>query len=100
MIMGKQRGLFKEFVATNRPAVKVDQVATGEVCYGSQALNEGLIDAISTSDSYLQCQTEERDLFQVHYRRKQKFAERLGFAAEVTFDRLVMRLWQRLTASR
>jgi serine protease SohB len=93
-------GLFKQFVATNRPAVNVDQVATGEVWYGSQALNEGLIDAISTSDSYLQSQTEERDLFEVHYRRKQKFAERMGFAAEVTFDRLVMRLWQRLTESR
>jgi serine protease SohB len=93
-------GLFKQFVATNRPAVDVDQVATGEVWYGSQALNEGLIDAISTSDSYLQSQTEDRDLFEVHYRRKQKFAERMGFAAEVTFDRLVTRLWQRLTESR
>jgi serine protease SohB len=70
------------------------------VWYGSQALNEGLIDAISTSDSYLQSQTEQRDLFEVHYRRKQKFAERMGFAAEVTFDRLVMRLWQRLNDSR
>ena len=93
-------GLFKQFVATNRPAVDVDKVATGEVWYGSQALEEGLIDVISTSDSYLQAQTGERDLYEVHYRRKQKFAERMGFAAELTFDRLITRVWQRLTESR
>ena len=93
-------GLFKQFVATNRPAVDVDKVATGEVWYGSQALDEGLIDAVSTSDSYLQAQTGERDLYEVHYRRKQKFAERMGFAAELTVDRLITRVWQRLTESR
>ena len=93
-------GLFKQFVAANRPAIDVDKVATGEVWYGSQALDEGLIDAISTSDSYLQAQTGERDLYEVHYRRKQKFAERMGFAAELTVDRLITRVWQRLTESR
>ena len=93
-------GLFKRFVATNRPSVDVDKVATGEVWYGSQALDEGLIDLISTSDSYLQSQTEDRDLLEVHYRRKQKFAERMGFAAELTVDRFITRLWQRLTESR
>jgi len=93
-------GLFKQFVATNRPAVDVDKVATGEVWYGSQALDEGLIDAVSTSDSYLQAQTSERDLYEVHYRRKQKLAERMGFAAELTFDRLITRAWQKLTESR
>ena len=87
-------------MATNRPAVDVDKVATGEVWYGSQALDEGLIDAVSTSDSYLQAQTGERDLYEVHYRRKQKFAERMGFAAELTVDRLITRVWQRLTESR
>ena len=93
-------GLFKQFVATNRPAVDVDKVATGEVWYGSQALEEGLIDAISTSDSYLQAQTGERDLYEVHYRRKQKLAERLGVAAEVSIDRLFLRLMSRLNEYR
>lgn len=93
-------GLFKQFVAANRPTVDVDKVATGEVWYGSQALEEGLIDVISTSDSYLQSQTGERDLYEVHYRRKQKLAERMGFAAELTVDRLITRVWQRLTESR
>lgn len=93
-------GLFKQFVASNRPSVDVDRVATGEVWYGSQALDEGLIDAISTSDSYLQSQTQERDLFEVHYRRKQTFAERMGFAAELTIDRFLSRAWKRFTDSR
>lgn len=93
-------GLFKQFVATNRPSVDVDKVATGEVWYGSQALDEGLIDSISTSDSYLQSQASERDLFEVRYRRKQKLAERIGFAADLTLDRILNRAWRRLAESR
>ena len=93
-------GLFKQFVSANRPAVNVDKVATGEVWYGSQALSEGLIDAISTSDSYLQSQAADRDVFEVHYRRKQKLAERMGFAAELMVDRFLLKAWQRLTESR
>ena len=93
-------GLFKQFVSANRPAVNVDKVATGEVWYGSQALSEGLIDAISTSDSYLQSQAVDRDVFEVRYRRKQKLAERMGFAAELMVDRFLLKAWQRLTESR
>lgn len=93
-------GLFKQFVSANRPAVNVDKVATGEVWYGSQALSEGLIDAISTSDSYLLSQAVDRDVFEVRYRRKQKLAERMGFAAELMVDRFLLKAWQRLTESR
>lgn len=93
-------GLFKQFVSANRPSVDVGKVATGEVWYGSQALSEGLIDAISTSDSYLLSQAVDRDVFEVRYRRKQKLAERMGFAAELMVDRFLLKAWQRLTESR
>lgn len=45
--------LFKRFLAAHRPALDVDQVATGEVWYGSDALAKGLVDELGTSDEYI-----------------------------------------------
>jgi len=45
--------LFKNFVGIHRPALDVDQVATGEVWFGSDALAKGLVDELGTSDEYI-----------------------------------------------
>lgn len=45
--------LFKTFVSSNRPALDVNKVATGEYWYGTQALELKLIDEITTSDDYI-----------------------------------------------
>jgi serine protease SohB len=46
---------FKRFVAESRPAVasRIEQVATGDVWLGYDALEQGLIDRIVTSDEYI-----------------------------------------------
>lgn len=45
--------LFKTHIAMARPALDVESVATGETWYGTQALENKLIDALGTSDDYL-----------------------------------------------
>jgi len=45
--------LFKHYVAERRPELDVEKVATGEIWYGSEALEAGLVDAVGTSDAYL-----------------------------------------------
>lgn len=45
--------LFKAHVHAARPNLDVEQIATGETWYGTQALENGLIDAVGTSDDYL-----------------------------------------------
>lgn len=45
--------LFKEHIRAARPALDVESIATGETWYGTQALVNGLIDAVGTSDDYL-----------------------------------------------
>jgi signal peptide peptidase SppA len=45
--------LFKDFVAEQRPSLKMDLVATGEVWFGKRALEVGLCDAIQVSDDVL-----------------------------------------------
>lgn len=45
--------LFKAHIQEARPGLEVEKVATGETWYGVQALEQGLIDAVGTSDDYL-----------------------------------------------
>lgn len=92
--------LFKSFVSTHRPSLDIDQIATGEIWYGQQAIDNGLIDEVMTSDAYLQANSESSDLVEVRYRQKQKLAEKLGIGAENMVDRVVTRLWKRLNESK
>jgi len=87
-------GLFKDFVATNRPIVDIESVATGEIWYGQRALEQQLVDELSTSDAYLQSRLSETDVFEVRYVPKKSWQEKLGMAAEAGVERTAMRLWQ------
>ena len=89
--------LFKSFVAEHRASVDIDNIATGEIWLGSRALEMGLVDELATSDEYLMNRAAEADLFEVHYVIKKKLYEKLGFAAEESADRLLLRWWQRFT---
>jgi ClpP class serine protease len=54
-LLGDTHRAFKRFVAESRPAVgsRIEQVATGDVWLGYDALEHGLIDRIITSDEYI-----------------------------------------------
>lgn len=60
-------GLFKDFVRSHRPQVDLEQVATGEYWYGTDALERNLVDEMCTSDDYLQRAHHRSDLFEVRY---------------------------------
>ncbi len=87
-------GLFKAFVAENRPTLDIDKVATGEIWYGRDALEIGLIDALQTSDAFVQEQLRERDVFEVKYVQKKAWQEKLGMAAEGAIERGLLKIWQ------
>lgn len=93
-------GLFKEFVKANRPALDLDRVATGEVWYGERAINLGLVDELLTSDSYIQQALEKRDVFEVSYRQRRSWQEKLGLSAELALDRVLLRWWGRARETR
>lgn len=89
--------LFKDFVKEYRPALDVAKVATGEIWYGRQALAEGLVDSLMTSDEYLTEAANEADLFKVSYQYKKGLQERLGQLATESSDKVLLRWWQRLS---
>lgn len=85
--------LFKAFVAENRPGLDIEKVATGEVWYGSDALEEGLVDAVQTSDAWIQAHLADWDVFQVEYIERKPWQEKLGLAAEGVMARLALKIW-------
>lgn len=45
--------LFKTFVATNRPSVDIEKIATGETWFGPDALERNMVDELATVDDVL-----------------------------------------------
>lgn len=85
--------LFKGHVSQHRPDLNVEAVATGDIWYGQQALENGLIDQIGTSDQYLVDACNDADVYTVRYEYKKSLQEKLGIAVqrgvESAFTRLL-----------
>ena len=92
--------LFKQYVGQHRPQLDIDSVATGEVWYGIQSVENKLIDAVQTSDEYLMEKRSDCDLFHIEYVEKKPWQEKLGMAAEASLDRVASRWLQQLTQRR
>jgi serine protease SohB len=88
--------LFKDFVKTQRPALDVAKVATGEYWLAKRALELGLVDQLSTSDDYLLSRVDDANLFQVQFRPEQSWRRRFGRASAEVVERTVMTLLSRL----
>lgn len=88
--------LFKQFVAQHRPQLDIGATATGEIWYGTQALERALIDGVQTSDEFLMERRADHDLYQVRYVEKKSWQEKLGMAAEAGVERGLGRLWSQL----
>lgn len=92
--------LFKRHVAERRPALDIEAVATGEVWYGRDALEKGLVDALGTSEAYLVARMEEARVVSVRLEARQPMGKRLGMAVRESVEGGVERLLERLDASR
>ena len=84
--------LFKNFVSDYRPSLDVTSVATGETWYGKNALDNNLIDEISTSDEYIMKNIHESSIFHVKYTQKKTWQEKIGFSIESALERSIDKL--------
>lgn len=87
--------LFKQFVHQMRPTLDIDSVATGEHWYGTQALEKGLVDAISTSDDLIIDKIAKHQVIEVRYARRKGMIDRFTQSATSSLERLLLRIWQR-----
>ncbi|MFW1677825.1 protease SohB [Pontibacter sp. JAM-7] len=92
--------LFKTFVAKHRPQVDMQQVATGEIWFGSQALDKQLVDELMTSDEYLMLAADDADIYIVHYEQKKSLQDRLSEFSVNAFEKVFWRALTRLSETR
>ncbi len=93
--LNETHDLFKDYIHQQRPDLDLSQVANGDVWYGVQALDLGLIDQLQTSDEYLLDACDDADVYAVSYEVKAGLMDKLGdmvsIAAEKTTDRFLTR---------
>lgn len=77
--------LFKDFVNTYRPTLDLTKVATGEHWYGEDAIELGLVDELTTSDSYLFKLMNDKEVYVLHTHKKPTLAEKLGLVDSAEF---------------
>lgn len=81
--------LFKAFIADHRPDLDLEKVATGDIWYGSDAVEAGLVDEIKTSDDFLLEASKTQRLFEVRYSAKKSLSERMLSSIGATLDRAI-----------
>ncbi len=76
--------LFKNFVSKYRTKMDISKIATGEIWYGIDAINNGLVDLVSTSDEYLFSKKDSSQIYSVKIVTKKSIADKLsGSAAKI-----------------
>lgn len=83
--------LFKQHVSRFRPNLDIEKVANGDIWYGQQALEQGLIDAIGTSDDYIADACNDADVYSIRYELKKTLKDKLGLAIQAGVERAVTR---------
>ncbi|MGK0475845.1 MAG: serine protease SohB, partial [Oleispira sp.] len=83
--------LFKNHVSRFRPGLNIEEVATGDVWYGQDALENKLVDQLGTSDDYLVNACDDADVFEVSYEFKKSLQEKLGFAVQMGIEKAATR---------
>jgi len=91
---------FKNHVQTYRRKLDIEQVSTGEVWLGQEAIGLNLVDSICTSDEYLMKACDSSDVMIVRYKPKKGLSDRFSISFESALDGLLMRWVDRLLRSR
>jgi serine protease SohB len=83
--------LFKNHVSQFRPSLNIEAVATGDVWYGQDALENNLVDELGTSDDYLVKACNDADVFEISYEFKKSLQEKLGLAVSMGIEKAATR---------
>lgn len=95
--LGDIHTLFKDYVQERRPAVAIEDVATGEYWFATRAMELGLVDEIITSDQWLLDHLREYDVHQIRTPQQGPQLGNLpGVVADAIGDRVEQRVARRL----
>lgn len=88
--------LFKAMIKESRSDLDIDAVATGEVWYGTQAIDKKLIDAVGTSDDFILSKLDGFDVYKLSYEKKKSISDKLGFGLANILDRVLLKAGKEL----
>ncbi|WP_404474742.1 protease SohB [Vreelandella venusta] len=83
--------LFKDYVSQHRPAMDIDKLATGEIWYGSEALEQQLVDSVGTSEAYLVERMAEADVYQVRLEPPKTISRKIGLAVSAGIEQAALK---------
>lgn len=92
--------LFKTYVSEHRPSINIDEVANGDIWFGSRALEVSLVDELKTSDEYLVDACANADVFHVEFKEKKSLADKFGLAVSTGIERSITRILSEMNVSR
>ncbi len=72
--------LFKQYVASHRPDMDIETLATGEIWYGSEALEQKLVDSVGTSEAYLVERIAQAQVYRVKLEPPKTISRKVGLA--------------------
>ncbi len=72
--------LFKAYVSERRPAVNIEEVANGDIWFGSRAKDVALVDELRTSDDYLLEASKTAEVYALQFKEKPSLADKLGLS--------------------
>lgn len=75
-------GMFKDFVAFERPILDITKVGTGEYWYGKRALDLKLVDELKTSDAYLFENRDKAKIVSIKIQPKKSLSDKLSQAMQ------------------
>lgn len=78
--------LFKGFVSQYRPILDIAAVATGETWYGQKAIENQLIDGLSTSDEYIAQCVKDAAVYEIKFVQKKTWQEKIGMSAQAAIE--------------
>ncbi len=84
--------LFKDYVHQRRPQIDINAVATGDIWFGTRALEVKLVDELMTSDDYIVNHCQTADVYKIEFVEKRSLPERLGIAVSVGVERAIGKL--------
>lgn len=99
--LARTHELFKQHVGSRRPQLDVDAVSQGDIWYGSEAIDIGLIDEVGTSQALLsRYLKEEVKVFEVSLEKPRRVMDRFGKGVTSGLDRVLDRVLERNAESR
>lgn len=72
--------LFKQYVGSHRPDMDIETLATGEIWYGSEALEKKLVDSVGTSEAYLVERIAQAQVYRVKLEPPKTISRKVGLA--------------------